>query len=59
MAPVKQKEKEFAKDKASERSELVPQQHATHFSEAFDCLMQGLFSEIISKKRYIPLMISY
>lgn len=59
MAPVKQKEKEFAKDKASERSELVPQQHATHFSEAFDCLMQGLFSEIISKQRYIPLMISY
>lgn len=57
MAPVKQKEKEFAKDKASEKSKLVKPEHATHFSEAFDTLMQGMFTEVLQKKRFIPTLI--
>jgi hypothetical protein len=57
MAPVKQKEKEFAKDKASERSKLVKPEHATHYSEAFDTLMQGVFTQVIQKKRFIPMLV--
>lgn len=57
MAPVKQTANGFAKDKASEKSTLVKPQHATHFSEALDTLIQGMFTEVIQKKRYIPMII--
>ncbi len=32
---------DFKKDKTSERDKAIPPQHATHFSEALDCLWYG------------------
>lgn len=38
-AGLKQKEDAFEKDKSSERSDTIPQEHATHLSDCFDYLL--------------------
>lgn len=38
------------KDKKSEKSKKIPQQHATHFSDAFDVLIVGLYMRLQSDR---------
>lgn len=50
LAPAKKGTKvKIQKDKKSERNKKIPQQHATHFSDAFDVLIVGLYMRLIHK----------
>jgi len=46
-AAVKQKEDAFEKDKSSERSKTIPQEHATHLSDCFDYLLWWKYAYLI------------
>lgn len=50
LAPVRQTEHGFKKDKRSEAQAMIPQEEATHFSEAFDTLIQGWFENVIKQR---------
>jgi hypothetical protein len=52
LAPVKQGQNGFEKDKSSERNKKIAQEDATHLSEAFDTLIHGALKEFA--KRTIP-----
>ena len=46
-AAVKQKEDAFEKDKSSERSKTIPQEHATHLSDCFDYLLWWKYAYLL------------
>lgn len=50
-APAKQGMNEMVKkDKKSERSKSIDQEHATHFSDAVDTIVYGLYSDLLSNR---------
>ena len=48
-APAKEGNKGIQKDKASERSKITPQEHATHLSDAFDLAPYWMYKDKIMK----------
>ncbi|MDO4782564.1 MAG: hypothetical protein Q4A09_05015 [Capnocytophaga felis] len=46
-AGLKQKEDAFEKDKSSERSDTIPQEHATHLSDCFDYLLWWKYRHLL------------
>ncbi len=54
-APAKQGMHDaIKKDKKSERSKSIEQQHATHFSDAADTIIYGLYSGVLRSKQIHP-----
>lgn len=45
---LKLKEDSFEKDKSSERSKTIPQEHATHLSDCFDYLLWWKYSHLLN-----------
>lgn len=48
-APAKEGSKGIQKDKSSERSKVIPQEHATHFTDAFDLAVYWRYKDKVLK----------
>lgn len=48
-APAKEGSKGIQKDKSSERSKVIPQEHATHLSDAFDLAIYWRYKDKVMK----------
>jgi hypothetical protein len=48
-APAKEGSKGLQKDKSSERSKVIPQEHATHLSDAFDLAIYWRYKDKVMK----------
>ena len=48
-APAKEGNKGIQKDKSSERSKTIPQEHATHLSDAFDLAIYWRYRDKVMK----------
>ena len=48
-APAKEGNKGIQKDKSSERSKIIPQEHATHLSDAFDLAPYWMYKDKVMK----------
>ncbi|MGZ5283373.1 MAG: hypothetical protein ACXWEY_13950 [Bacteroidia bacterium] len=52
QAPVKEGRSGVEKDKKNEKNKNFPQQHATHFSDAFDIILYGKYRRLIDVNEY-------
>ena len=57
-AGLKQKEDSFEKDKSSERSTSIPQEHATHLSDCFDYLVWWKYAYLMDNTYHDSYIIS-
>lgn len=48
----------FAKDKSSEKSKTIPQEHATHLSDTFDYRLWWGFAHLIDSQHYSSFVVS-
>lgn len=57
-AGLKQKEDSFEKDKSSERSTSIPQEHATHLSDCFDYLIWWKYAYLMDNACHDSFIVS-